>query len=849
MQQTILRPIVAALVLLLITLSPQISLAQPGMVLDAQKISDTEGDFLGTLGNHDNFGHSVASLGDLDGDGILDLAVGAYADGDGGTQRGAVWILFLNANGTVKSHQKISDTQGGFTGVLRDKDVFGISVANLGDLDGDTITDIAVGAFQDDDGGSSHGAVWILFLNTDGTVKGHQKISDTAGNFTGHLDDNDKMGGSIAAIGDLDGDTVTDIAVGSNYDDDGGPDHGAVWILFLNSNGTVKGHQKISDTEGNFTGDLDDVDNFSLFSISALGDLDGDAILDIAVGAQQDDDGGDDRGALWILFLNADGTVKNHQKISDTAGNFTGILDDSDRFGCSITSMGDIDGDGIKDIAVGAWLDDDGVDGGGAVWILFLNTDGSVKGHQKISMTKGNFTEHPGIYTKFGISATSLGDLDGDGKTDLAVGASSNDDGGANRGAAWILFMDDSSCKIPLGDFDENCRIDIGDFSFLANRWMLDCQANPDDPACVPHDFCRDAIEVFDTVAYNGTTEIATGTDLSSCGALDSEDVWHFYTPIGTGTATFSLCGSGLDTTLTIYDGCGGSELACNDDFCGDGSQVEMEVTAGQSYYLRVAGNNHVTGTYTLNVSLVISVIGDDCGDAILVSENVTYNGATTGATGATTTSCSSNDTADVWHSYTASGNGVATFSLCGSGFDTSLAVFDGCGGSELACNDDFCSVQSKLTLSVLSGMTYLVRVAGFEGDTGDYQLLVTETHPVNDNCSDPNVVITGVPFIGSSVDAAGTDMSSCGTDDRADVWLSYTASVTATVVINLCGSDFDTTLAVFDSCGGTELVCNDDSCETQSKVSLAATSGTTYYLRIAGNNGATGNYTVNIIE
>ncbi len=70
--------------------------AQPGTVLSHQKISDTEGGFTGILDNNDTFGRSVASLGDLDGDGVSDLAVGAFWDDDGGTDRGAVWVLFLD---------------------------------------------------------------------------------------------------------------------------------------------------------------------------------------------------------------------------------------------------------------------------------------------------------------------------------------------------------------------------------------------------------------------------------------------------------------------------------------------------------------------------------------------------------------------------------------------------------------------------------------------------------------------------------------------------------------------------------------------------------------------------------
>jgi hypothetical protein len=441
------------------------ALAQFGWVLSHQKISDTEGDFAGILDDGDTFGNSVASMGDLDGDGVGDVAVGARWDDDGGSGRGAVWVLFLETDGTVKSHQKISDTEGSFTGALDDGDNFGTS--SLGDLDGDGVGDLAVGAYFDDDGDANRGAVWVLFLNPNGTVKSHQKISDTEGSFTGILDNNDRFGNSVASLGDLDGDGVGDLAVGAYFDDDGDANRGAVWVLFLNPDGTVKSHQKISDTEGGFTGTLGWAVRFGR-SVASLGDFDGDGVGDLAVGSNQDDDGGPTRGAVWVLFLNSDGTVKSHQKISDTEGGFTGTLDDQDFFGESVASLGDLDGDGVGDLAVGATQDDDGGENRGAVWVLFLNSDGTVKSHQKISDTDGGFTGILDDLDFFG-GAASLGDLDGDGVGDLAVGAFHDDDGGNNRGAVWVLFLDGvAACP---ADFDDSGDVGFADLLSIIAAW------------------------------------------------------------------------------------------------------------------------------------------------------------------------------------------------------------------------------------------------------------------------------------------------------------------------------------------------------------------------------------------
>ncbi len=414
---------------------------QTGTVISHQKISDTEGGFTGMLDNGDSLGGVLAPLGDLDGDGVGDVVVSAVKDDDGGPAAGAAWIMFLNSDGTVKAHQKISATSGGFTGALSAGDQFSDGLAALGDLDGDGVIDLAAGAPLDDDGAIDAGAIWILFLNTDGTVKGHQKISATTGGFTGDLDGDDQFGHKLALLGDLDADGVVDMAVGAPRDDDGVSGAGAVWILFLNTDGTVKAHQKISNTQGGFTGTLGFGDVFG-GAVDSIGDLDADGVIDLIVGANNDDGGGTFRGAVWILFLNANGTVKTHQRISDDEGGFTGTLEDEDFFGVAVGSVGDLDGDGVLDVAVGARRDDDGGGDRGAVWILLLNTDGTVKSHQKISNTEGGFTGALDNVDTFGSAVVLLGDLDLDGARELAVGAPFDDDGGSDRGAVWVLSLE-----------------------------------------------------------------------------------------------------------------------------------------------------------------------------------------------------------------------------------------------------------------------------------------------------------------------------------------------------------------------------------------------------------------------
>ena len=402
-----------------------------------------------SLASGDLFGTSIANIGDLNGDGVNDLAVGAPNDDEGGDNRGAVHIMFMNTDGSVDSTAEINDsTTNGPS--LEDTDRFGNSIANIGDLDGDGVNDLAVGAYLNDETSSNSGAVHIMFMNTDGSVDSTVEINDSTTNGP-TIGNGYQFGSSIANIGDLDGDGVNDLAVGTHLDPAGGSKRGTVNIMFMNTDGSVKSTVEIDDTTTNGP-TLSDNDRFGS-SIANIGDLDADGVNDLAVGAHYDDEGGDNRGAVHIIFMNTDGSVDSTAEINDSTTNGPSLAD-SDNWGISVASIGDLNDDGVDDLAVGATGAEHGTPSGfnsaiGIVFIMFMNTDGSVDSTVEInSSTTNGFGD---LLTKnaccfyVGTSVANIGDLNDDGVDDLAVGATSQGTGGT----VFITFMVGSGTTAP----------------------------------------------------------------------------------------------------------------------------------------------------------------------------------------------------------------------------------------------------------------------------------------------------------------------------------------------------------------------------------------------------------------
>ncbi|MBK8096108.1 MAG: hypothetical protein IPK26_03325 [Planctomycetes bacterium] len=289
-------------------------------------------------------------------------------------------------------------------------------------------------------------------------------------------------------------------------------------------------------------------------------------------------------------------------------------------------------------------------------------------------------------------------------------------------------------------------------------------------------DECTNPLVVID--GLNGPFSNAGSTTSAPawpCGA-GGNDVWFLYVATCTGTLTLDTCSATrtYDTTIEVFDGvaqpCGNMTGGiCNDDFCGLGSTVSIGVTAGNPYYVRVGGFGSATGSFDLNI--VCSgggggVPNEECTTAIPV--NLGPNGPFSNV-GASTSApgwpCGAG-AEDVWFSYAATCSGPHTFDTCtNTTYDSTLEVFDGTCAAlvSLGCNDDFCGLQSTLQVTLTAGSTYFIRVGGFGGANGSFDLNVTVGTGAgtiglanSSTCAGGlTISVTGNPNIGGAVTTA----------------------------------------------------------------------------------------------
>ena len=375
----------------------------------------------------DRFGASFAALGDLDGDGVEDLAIAAPGDDEFQADAGAVYIAMMNADGSIKSHQKILPDSPGLP--FNTGDLFGTAIAPAGDLDNNGVADLYVMSKTTGNLGLVS-SVSRVMLNADGTLKEH---SYTLVEF----DDSSPQLNTFTPIGDLDGDGNADFAFGEYFARVNGIFSGAVHLMLTANDGSQREMKLIASEVGGGPA----MSNFEYFgnSVTSLGDLDGDGVVDLAVGAHGDASVTTNSGSVYILFMKRDGTVKSTYAINGTHPGEPTLAALSE-FGFAVANVGDLDGDGITELLVGAHRHTVGsATESGQAFVLYLASDGSVRTYTSLGSDVGGVIDLAGSGS-FGEVVAPAGDLNGDGHVDLVVSSLPASDSG--RGTFHSILLE-----------------------------------------------------------------------------------------------------------------------------------------------------------------------------------------------------------------------------------------------------------------------------------------------------------------------------------------------------------------------------------------------------------------------
>lgn len=258
-------------------------------------------------------------------------------------------------------------------------------------------------------------------------------------------------------------------------------------------------------------------------------------------------------------------------------------------------------------------------------------------------------------------------------------------------------------------------------------------------------------------------------------------------------------------------------------------------------------------------------VAQDSCAEAAGIGIE-SINGSTRGAPRSGDSDCGrSGNSPSHWFRFSAETATRVMVSTCGSDFDTVLSVYPGCPGeedNEITCNDDACAAgsrQSEIEFDAAAGEEYLVRLAGYRGDTGDYTLELTskgdgpgpDPEPGPETCDEVQEVGITDTVEGDTSGLKNTGSASCGSSSRSpDAIFRHVATEACLLTASTCGSEYDTVLSIHSGCPPTEeneLVCNDDSCGLQSTAAYEVEAGESYWIRVSGYNGASGSFTLGL--
>lgn len=462
-----------------LSLSPMVAAQGSfGAIVELSELNGSNGFVINGIESTDSAGKSVSAAGDINGDGIDDLILGAYGqEANGNFNAGSSYVIFGGVAVGMNSTFELSDLDGsnGFAiNGITANERSGYSVNDAGDVNGDGIDDLIIGAPTANSNNSSRtGKAYVLFGGETVGTSGSFELSDLNGNngfAINGIGQGNYAGHSVSGAGDINGDGVQDMIIGAPRADTVGIGvTGASYVLFGGESTGSNGSVDLSDLDGNNGFVVSGTNNQDQLgsSVSKAGDFNGDGFDDLIIGAKDADPGyGGITGASYLLFGGesvGQGNALDLRNLDPSDGFEISGIHTYDSLGNSVSDAGDVNGDGFDDLILAT---ENGVED--ELYVVFGGADVASSGFFDLSSLDGRngFVINAVNVGDFDRPAVSgAGDINGDGLADLIVGARRANTQRAGIGESYVLF---GSENVVMGGNFELSNLD-GNNGFAIN--------------------------------------------------------------------------------------------------------------------------------------------------------------------------------------------------------------------------------------------------------------------------------------------------------------------------------------------------------------------------------------------